>query len=158
MILFICFLAVFLISLAAFIGSILSYGGIFELLISSLSLAYIFGCLHEFSHILACKLTKAKIAKISLFIVKYENGKWQLSKSLCPFRVSFYSGKNNVFVYLCGIICSFIFILIFGTLYLCFQAVWLLPPLAVCALVLLCNCIGKGSDLTNAIKNLRQGE
>jgi hypothetical protein len=158
MILFICFLAVFIISLGAFVGSILGYGGTFSLLLSVLSLGYIFGCLHEYSHILACKLTKAKIAKIFLFIVKYENGKWRLSKTLCPFRVSFYSGKNNAFVYLFGIIFSLALALIFGALYLCFQSAWLLPPFVVCLLVLLCNCIGKGSDLKNAIKNLRQGE
>lgn len=146
------------ISFLCFVGGVLGYGGIPCLLVGSFSCVYLLACLHEFSHALACKLTGAKVVKIALLFFKIENGKLFLLRKVSPFKVSFVSGKNNAIVYLAGIFCSLFFFSLFLCLYLIFGVSTLLPPLCAATLVLLCNLIGKHSDLANTIRNLRHGE
>ena len=149
-------LFLFFISLGAFVASILGYGGSVCLVLGGVSIAYLLGCLHEFAHALACKLTKSKIVKISLFALEYEKGKWRISNTLLPFRVCFLTGKNNAFVYLFGIAFSVLTLTAFLTAYLLCHAVWLLPPAIVCVGLVACNLLGKHSDLGNAIQSFRR--
>lgn len=153
--LFIVFLSI---SSLCFVGGVLGYGGIPCLLIGSFSCAYLLACLHELAHALACKLTGAKVVKIALLFFKIENGKLFLLRKVSPFKVSFVSGKNNAIVYLAGIFCSLFFFAFFLCLYLILGVSTLLSPLCAAALLLLCNLIGKHSDLANAVRNLRHGE
>ncbi len=126
--------------------------------LSSLFFAYLLPCLHELGHILGCKFTKAKIAKIHLLFWSVENGKANISQRLLPFKVSFYSGKNDFIVYICGILASLLLALISGGLYAIFKAAYLLPPLFISIAVFLFNLLGKNSDLNKAIHCLKHGE
>lgn len=157
MIFVICNLLLWL-GLGCFIACVCGVESVVCLVCSGLFFAYLFPCLHEFGHALGCLFTKAKIAKICLLFWSIENKKANVSKGLLPFKVSFYSGKNDFTVYLCGILASFLIALLCGALYTIFQTAYLLPPLIVSLLVFVCNLSGKQSDLAKAIHSFKCGE
>ncbi len=157
MIILICGILLFL-GIGCFIACVCGADSLPCLLASGLFFLYLFPCLHEFGHVIGCKLTNAKVAKIHLLFFSIENGNARFSKRLLPFKVSFYSGKKDYLVYLCGILISLLLALLCIALYAIFQMSYLLPPCIVSTLVLLCNLIGKKGDLSKTLHCLKNGE
>ena len=147
-----------LFGIACFIACVCGADSLLCIMASGLFFLYLFPCLHELGHVVGCKLTKAKVAKIHLLFFTIEDGKAKLSKRLLPFKVSFYSGKKDYLVYLCGILASLLIALLCGALYAIFQTSFLLPPCILSALVLICNLIGKQGDLSKTLHCLKNGE
>ena len=144
--------------LGSFIACLCSVDSTVLLVCSGLFFAYLFPCLHELGHLLGCVCSKTKIHSIYLLFWKIEQGKASISTTLLPFKVRFYSGKEDAIVYLCGVAVSLLLALLFVCLYAWLQRAWLLPPLVIAFVVLFCNIFGKHSDVRKTFQSFKRGE
>ena len=147
-----------LVSLAGFLFYLLGTEHVLCLLGTGVFFTYVFACLHELGHILVCLFSKTKIAKASFLFWFIENGNVQTATRPLPFRVSFYSGNANKWIYLGGIVTSALLFILLLIAYLITTLVILLPICIAAALPVLGGLIGKQSDLMKILQISHRGE